>query len=97
MVSITSIKVYNEEIKGTKECSQAEIVYKAILRFGRACTMREIQEETKLEINVVSRSLNVLRTKENKIEYVDDKDKNGRRVHYYFRKSQLGEQAKLTF
>lgn len=100
MVSQTSGKVYHEEIKGVKEDSQAEIVFKAIVRIGRACTMREIKDKCGLEINVVSRSLNNLRVKENRIEYFDaDATVNGktRRVHHYMVKSKPGKQAEINF
>lgn len=95
-VASTSAKVYKEEIKGAKEDSQAEIVYKAIVRIGRACTMREVQEYTKFEINVVSRSLNNLK-KADKIDYFDaDANTKGkvRRVHHYMIK-EIGKQISL--
>lgn len=91
--STTSKIVYNKEIKGKKEDSQDSIILKAMSKIGRACTMREIQELTGLEINVVSRSLNNLRTKAQLIDYFDA-DFKGRRVHHYFIK-QVDQQTKL--
>jgi hypothetical protein len=88
-VASTSAIVYHTEIKGYKENSQDQIILKAMIRIGRASTMREIQEATRfegekeLEINVVSRSLNNLRTKLKKIDFFDAVYKN-RRVHHYY-------------
>lgn len=92
-VSATSIEVYNSEIKGRKEDSQNEIVFKALKKLGVGSIMRDIQQATKefnngkeLEINVVSRSLNNLRVKHKRIDFFDayTKGNKPRYLHHYF-------------
>lgn len=87
MVSSTSKEVFHNEIKGNKDNSQNKEVFAVIKSFGRACTMREIQEKSGLEINVVSRTLNNLRTKLKVIDFFDAVSSSGgkpRKVHHYF-------------
>ena len=65
--SDTSIKVYHEDIKGARAKSEADIICEAIKKI-MPCTSRQIMKATGMEINVVSRALNDLWDKYERIQ-----------------------------
>lgn len=66
--SANSIHVYHNEIKGTKENTQNELVLSKIKELCKPATARMLQPVTGLEINSLSRTLNNLCHKQKVIE-----------------------------
>ncbi len=105
MRASTSIAVYHNEIKGSKENGQDSIILSAFVAFGKPATVRMIQAYLRiigidLEINVMSRSVNNLHSgkkREARIVLVlEDKcEVTGRTAQYYEPILKLGEQIKL--
>ncbi len=105
-VASTSIKVYNDEIKGSKENNQDSIILSAYVAIGKPASLRMIEEyliniKRPLDINVISRSANNLHDpkegKKAKIKWVEVKkcEVTGRRVNHYEPFLKLGEQTRL--
>ena len=95
-VSGTSIKCYHEEIKGTRQNSEADIICEAIKKI-MPCTGRQIMKVTGMEINVVSRALNDLWFKDKRIQ-VSHRAAcpiSGRWVKFYKTKIDTNGQYKL--
>lgn len=97
-ISDTSIKCYHEEIKGTRQKSEADIICEAIKRI-MPCTGRQIMKATGMEINVVSRALNDLWFKYKRIEiaFKDNCPISGRWVKFYKTNTDTNGQYKLDY
>lgn len=97
-VSDTSTKCYHEEIKGTRQKSEADIICEAIKEI-MPCTGRMLMKKTGCEINVVSRALNDLWDKDKRIQ-VSHKAAcpiSGRLVKFYKTNTDINGQYKLNY
>lgn len=94
--SDTSVKCFHSEIKGTRQNSEADIIFKAIKEIMPA-TGRMIMKATGMEINVVSRALNDLWYKDKRIQvaFKSTCPISGRIVKFYKTDAEMNGQYKL--
>jgi predicted DNA-binding helix-hairpin-helix protein len=93
-VNPNSSKVYHEEIKGTKEDNQDQIILKAV-KTCQPCTYRQIQAVTNMEVNVLSRSLNNCKKKQLlEVYFSANCPITGRKASHYVEKGYSPDQRK---
>ncbi len=105
MRASTSIAVYHNEIKGSKENNQDSIILSAYVAIGKPATARMVQKYLKgigydYESSTIARSTNNLhagKIREPRIKWLmDDKcEVTNRTASYYEPFLKLGEQTKL--